>query len=362
MIIQLAIISPAKKMISSISQFRGQPVAIKLASRAIARGHAQGTLLFCGSRGLGKTTLARALGLALNCEHPDAEQPLGFCGECYACRSILAGEQPEFMEIRPIGQDIKVEQFEGSKSQSAKEDQEGRHEYSVFHAALMGPAFIKRRVFLIDGAHYLNRATGNQLLKLLEEAPQQTLFVLVSEHPQMMLPTILSRSRRFDLVPVPLAELAAYVEEDTGGVTTEVAAQAAYMGAGRYVDAVALAQSAEWREAVMALARCFAGQGSVERSLDELTAHELALLLSSEFPGDEQLAEAAGQLPAPRRNELKRQAMITAVNRGAWWGLKIQPPSTEFSGRIIALRQRIDQNVDPALAAAAFAANTARYG
>ncbi|HES58270.1 MAG TPA: hypothetical protein ENO21_02450 [Firmicutes bacterium] len=147
-------------MISSISQFRGQPVALRLAARALERGLLRGTLLFAGSRGLGKTTLARAVGLAVNCEQPEPGQPLAFCGQCYACRSILAGEQPEFMEIRPIGQDIKVEQFEGSKSRSAKEDQEGRHEYSVFHAALMGPAFIRRRVFLIDGAHYLNPVDG----------------------------------------------------------------------------------------------------------------------------------------------------------------------------------------------------------
>jgi DNA polymerase III delta prime subunit len=341
-------------MINSITEFRGQPVALRLAARAIERGLLSGTLLFCGSRGLGKTTLAHVVGLAVNCENTRAGEPLAFCGECYACRTILAGEQPEFTEIRPIGQDIRVEQFEGSKSRSVKDDQEGRHEYSVFHAALMGPAYIRRRVFLIDSAHYLNRATGNQLLKLLEEAPAQTLFILVSERPQLMLPTILSRSRRFDLVPLALDELSRFVEQDCAGVDAVVAEESACMAAGRYVDAIALAANADWREAVKSLAGAFATGGTVSQQLDQLTPHELQLLLSAELPGGVPPEEALAQLTGPRRNELRRQALIGAIDRAAWWALRSQSPPSGFGERIAKLKARINQNVDPALATAAF--------
>ncbi len=218
----------------------------------------------------------------------------------------------------------------------------------------MGPAYIKRRIFLIDGAHYLNRSTGNQLLKLLEEAPDQTMFILVSERPQLMLPTILSRARRFDLVPIPEEELAQYVASDCSNTSADIAAESAYMAAGRYVDAMALAQSGDWRAAVRSLAGEFVSGGRIDESLHQLAGFEIRLLVSAGAVGGEQVEENLAGLSATRRNELKRQSMICAIDRAAWWSLRDTQPADGFARRVTVLKARISQNVDPALATAAF--------
>ncbi|MBA4355890.1 MAG: hypothetical protein C0409_14485, partial [Novosphingobium sp.] len=161
---------------------------MRLLNASLAQGRLGGTLLLMGQRGLGKTTLATVIARALTCElnrEAGAAQRLWFCGECYACRSIAGGEQNEYVLIRPIGTDIKVEQLDEKSG--------------VLYAFSLHPQHLSHRVLVLDEAHCLNATTGNQMLKLFEEPPQRSLFILVTDKPELLLPTIHSRSLKLAL-------------------------------------------------------------------------------------------------------------------------------------------------------------------
>ena len=346
-------------MITSAAGFRGNTQAISLLARYIEQGRLAGTLLLSGQRGLGKTTLASILARALVCTGGadlGAEQrsmlgPLFFCGHCYSCRSIASGEQPEYVVIRPRGKQISAEQLD--------------EEHDGLRSALMLPVMLTHRVFVIDDAHYLNETTGNQLLKIFEEAPERTLFVLTSDKPELLLPTINSRSQKISLHPIALPELMRYIEEDAQ-VSAAEAAEAASMSGGRYVYAMALARAPGWRASVRELGgRIFESRG-IERLAGALAEFEYSalwdkLLSDSGLSEDEAIKKLASPKTdsdrgfRTRRNEIERQALLTAYDRAALWAIgegRLPPP--RFLDALTAMKARINQNVDNTLAQAAF--------
>lgn len=337
-------------LIPSADTFCGQSRVRSLLDGYLAKRRLTGTVLLLGQRGLGKTTLATILARALACQ-ANADSPrLWFCGECYACRSIAQGEQPEYVVVRPRGQDISVKQVD--------------EEFDGFRGALLHPALLSHRLFIIDDAHYLNETTGNQMLKLFEEAPLRTVFILVTDKPELLLPTIHSRGQKLTLAPVPPATLKPAIQAATG-VDEATADEAVKMAAGRYVDAAALALDSDWRSSVRRLAgSLLAGRGTVSAA-DDLADFEFALLWSK-LLADTRLSEevAEKKLARPkteadrglktRRNELGRQALITAYDRGVWWLLAQQAPGKLLGPALWNLKQRIDGNVDPWLAQTAF--------
>ena len=321
--------------------------------RLLALRRLQGTLLLLGERGLGKTTLATIIARALTCERngPSAtEAPrLWFCGECYACRSIAAGQQPEYVMIRPLGQDIKKEQLDEKSG--------------ALYGASLHPAHLSHRVYVIDEAHCLNETTSNQLLKLLEEPPRRTVFILVTDKPQLLLPTIHSRGMRINLLAEPPARLATYLTPDLPGISGEGIAEAALMAAGRYVDARALALDPAWRASVASLAEALGtGSGLLDRAA-RAAEYELAFLWTKELADlGLDMAEAEKLIDKARLNELKRQALITAYDRAALWLVRHAPPARGFAPAYFRLTARIRQNVDPLLAQAAFSVELAADG
>jgi DNA polymerase III delta prime subunit len=337
-------------LLPAADDFCGQERVRNLLDGYLRKRRLTGTVLLLGQRGLGKTTLATVLARALVCERNADEPRLEFCGECYACRSIAQGEQPEYTVVRPRGQDISVKQVE--------------EEFDGFHSALLHPALLSHRVFIIDDAHHLNETTGNQMLKLFEEAPSRTVFILVTDKPELLLPTIHSRGQKLTLAPVAQSVLCPAVRRATG-LNNAIAAESARMSAGRYVDAVALAGADDWRSAVRRLAGALlAGRGTVNAAND-LAAYEFALLWTK-LLADTRLSEEAAEkkLSRPqteadkglktRRNELTRQALTTAYDRGTWWLLAQQAPGAALSPALWDLKQQINANVDPLLAQTAF--------
>lgn len=170
----------------------GQAHVTSTLKREVADGKVAHAYLFTGPRGTGKTTTARILAMALNCENRASDG--SHCNECLSCVSIREGTSLDVLELDAAShnsvddiRDIKV---------------------SVTTVASTATS---RRVFVLDEAHMLSKAAGNALLKTLEEPPAQVHFVLATTEPYKLLDTIRSRSQRFDFHPVPIEELAGHL-------------------------------------------------------------------------------------------------------------------------------------------------------
>ena len=135
-------------------------------------------ILLAGPRGVAKTTLARILARALNCDEGPTEKP---CGRCSPCLEIAAGTS------------LDVQEIDAASNTGVDNVREIRE--SVRYAAAPG----KHRIFIIDEVHMLSTAAFNALLKTLEEPPPRSLFIFATTDPQKIPPTVLSRVQRFDL-------------------------------------------------------------------------------------------------------------------------------------------------------------------
>ncbi|MFN3544903.1 MAG: DNA polymerase III subunit delta' [Thiobacillus sp.] len=167
-------------------------------------------LLLAGPRGVGKGELARAWAQALLCEAPTDD---GACRACPACHWFEHGSHPDFLHVTL--QEKTTKEGETRMATAIEVDQARAAvdfvQLSTYRAG--------RRVVLVDPADTLNLAAANALLKVLEEPPLNTVFVLVSDQPRRLLPTIRSRCTRVDLGLPPAAVAAAWLtEQGVGGV------------------------------------------------------------------------------------------------------------------------------------------------
>lgn len=341
-------------MISTVDAFRGQHKVLEQLNLALSKGKLGGTILLLGQRGLGKTTLATIIARALTCEKNSGQKRLWFCGKCYACTSIASGNQPEYVEVRGNTKEITVPRVD--------------EHYQGLRSALSYPTLTSYRIFLIDDAHYLNEETSNQLLKVFEEAPTATVFILVTDKPQDLLPTILSRGMKYYLQAMGHHELAELLQTESG-CNSQQASEAALMSGGRYVDALALAKHADWRKAVAALAVALSRAKGIGSTADSLADFEFDSLWDKDLRDRNLTRDEADKLVAKtlkdkekpiwpirkeRKNELSRQALITAFERGSWFALQHHGLPGGFQEAFYLMKQRINQNVSEPLAQAAF--------
>ncbi len=165
----------------------GQNAVVKTLKRQIITGRIAHAYLFCGSKGTGKTSLAKILSRAINCRQPDQGEP---CGVCEVCKAILAENTLDVLEL------------DAASNNSVDNVRELLEQ--VRYPAQVG----QYKVYIIDEVHMLSSAAFNALLKTLEEPPEHVVFILATTEPQRIPATILSRVQRFDIsrIPAPLIE------------------------------------------------------------------------------------------------------------------------------------------------------------
>lgn len=170
-------------------------------------------MLFRGRRGLGKQAFAMDLSQTLLCSQPTHEQQA--CGICPSCIWFKEGNHPDFRFISPEDDDINND--ESVKKKSVKKTQISVQQIRQLfgYLSLSNHQADSLRIIVISPAETLNLASANALLKMLEEPPQNTLFLLVTGQPQRLLPTIISRCQAIDM-PMPNQQQALDWLRETG--------------------------------------------------------------------------------------------------------------------------------------------------
>ena len=189
-----------------------------ISSRRIAHAY-----LFCGTRGTGKTTMAKIFSRAINCMNPIDSNP---CNECEICKGILSGSNLDVVEI------------DAASNNSVDNVREIRDE------VVYAPSQSKYKVYIIDEIHMLSTGAFNALLKTLEEPPEHVVFILATTEPHKLPATILSRCQRFDFRRITAQSITKRLEKiaDSAGVgiSEEASRLIARLSDGALRDAISL--------------------------------------------------------------------------------------------------------------------------
>ena len=169
----------------------GQEPAVRALQNALSEGRLHHAYLFTGTRGVGKTTLARIMARALNCEQGIVPEP---CGTCGSCSEISEGRFPDLVEV-------------DAASRTKVEDTRELLE-NIQYAPVRG----RFRVYLIDEVHMLSGHSFNALLKTLEEPPGHVKFLLATTDPRKLPATVLSRCLQFHLRRIPLPGIISHLQ------------------------------------------------------------------------------------------------------------------------------------------------------
>ena len=214
---------------TSFEEVRGQDHIVKTLKNQINSGRIGHAYLFCGTRGTGKTSIAKIFARAVNCEHPVDGSP---CGECSMCRQIAEGASLNVVEIDAASNNG-VENIRDIREQVQYPPTDGRY-----------------RVYIIDEVHMLSIGAFNALLKTLEEPPSYVIFILATTEVHKIPITILSRCQRYDFKRISIDTIAGRLAELTQAEQIDVDDRAL-----RYV---ARAADGSMRDALSLLDQCVA--------------------------------------------------------------------------------------------------------
>jgi DNA polymerase-3 subunit gamma/tau len=222
----------------SFSELTGQDHVVKALTNALEQKRLHHAYLFTGTRGVGKTTIARILAKALNCENGITATP---CGKCDACIEIDGGR---FVDL------IELDAASNTQVDSMRE---------LLENALYAPTYGRYKVYIIDEVHMLSKSAFNAMLKTLEEPPDHVKFVLATTDPQKIPVTVLSRCLQFNLKQIPPSLIANHL--------TYVLEQEQISGDAMSTQLLARAAQGSMRDALSMLDQAIAfGEGTVSES------------------------------------------------------------------------------------------------
>ena len=225
----------------TLADVKGQDHIVTTLRNQLAANRIGHAYLFTGTRGTGKTTVAKILARAVNCENPT---PQGPCGECRICRAIAAGASMNVIEI------------DAASNNGVDNIREIVDEVSY------SPAEGKYKVYIIDEVHMLSAGAFNALLKTLEEPPSYVIFILATTEVHKLPITILSRCQRYDFKRIPIDTIAARLRELTGQEGVQVEEKAL-----RYIAKTA---DGSMRDALSLLDQCIAFHLGHELTYDKV--------------------------------------------------------------------------------------------
>lgn len=210
-------------------EVKGQTAIVTTLRNQVKTSRMSHAYLFCGTRGTGKTTIAKIVAKAVNCEAPENGNP---CGKCAMCRSIAAGTSMNVIEI------------DAASNNGVDNIRE------IVEEVRYSPTEGKYKVYIIDEVHMLSPGAFNALLKTLEEPPAYVIFILATTEVHKLPITILSRCQRYDFTRITVDEITERLTDLTGreGLTAEEKAL-------RYIARVA---DGAMRDALSLLDRCIA--------------------------------------------------------------------------------------------------------
>jgi DNA polymerase-3 subunit gamma/tau len=244
----------------------GQEPVVRTLRNAVQRGKVHHAYLFVGSRGTGKTSMAKILAACLNCEHGPTVEP---CGECDSCLSIASATSLDVIEM------------DAASNNSVDDIRELRE--SVAYVPVSG----RRKVYILDEAHMLSTAAWNAFLKTLEEPPPNTVFVLATTEAAKVPATVVDRCHRFDFHRPSVEQIASVVRRAAAAESIEIPPAA--------VSALARAATGSFRDALGTLEQLVTYSGS-EIALEDV----LAVLGVTEARLLEETVDAVAQGDAAR--------------------------------------------------------------
>lgn len=214
---------------SGFDDVKGQDHIVQTLKNQITSGRIGHAYLFCGTRGTGKTSIAKIFAKSVNCEHPVDGSP---CNECGACRNISSGSSMNVVEIDAASNNG-VENIREIREQVQYPPTEGRY-----------------RVYIIDEVHMLSTGAFNALLKTLEEPPSYVIFILATTEVHKIPITVLSRCQRYDFKRITIDTITARLKELADAEQIQVEDKAL-----RYI---AKAADGSMRDALSLLDQCVA--------------------------------------------------------------------------------------------------------